>query len=153
VYLLLAFEGEQLGLDGRRLGLRLPTDDGTDGSDTITLASAHLTYALVAQDRLRWRLEAGVTTARAPDITFVGPSLATSFDARLVRKLDLESRVQITPFPYRQLDTNVGLAFKPYPWVIRAGWRALVLDDAGRVDGTVHRDVFNGPYIGFGLFL
>jgi hypothetical protein len=150
---LLAFEGERIGLDGRVLGLSLPTDDGTEGSDGITLAGAHLTYALAAQDRIRWRLEAGITTATAPDITFVGPSLGTSFDARLVSGLDLESRVQLTPFPYRQLDTNVGLAYKPYPWVIRAGWRALVLDDAGLVDGTVHRDVFNGPYIGFGLFL
>jgi hypothetical protein len=151
--LLLAFEGEQLGLDGRVTGLSLPTDDGSEGSDGITLASAHLTYALVAQDRARWRLEAGFTTARAPDISFVGPSLATSLDARLVSKLDLESRVQLTPFPYRQLDAQLGLAYKPYPWAIRAGWRALVLDDAGRVDGVVHRDFFNGPYISFGLFL
>ncbi len=151
--LLLAFEGERMGLDGRVLGLSLPTDDGSEGSDGITLAGVHFTYALAAQDRVRWRLEAGFTTASAPDITFVGPSLATSFDARLLPSFDIESRLQATPFPYRQLDAELGLAYKPYPWVIRAGWRALVLDDAGRVDGVVHRDSFNGPYIGFGLFL
>jgi hypothetical protein len=151
--LMLAFEGEQLGLDGRVMGLSLPTDDGTEGTDTLTLAGVHLTYALAAHDRLRWRLEAGFTTARAPSITFVGPSLATSFDARLVPALDFESRLQLTPFPYRQVDAQLGLAYKPYPWVIRAGWRALMLDDAGRVDGVVHRDFFNGPYVGVGLFL
>lgn len=153
VDLLLAFEGEQMGVDGRILGMSLPTDDGTEGSDGITLASAHITYALVGTDRLRLRLEGGVTNARAPDISFVGPSIATSFDARLLPSLDFESRVQVTPFPYRQIDAQGGLAYKPYPWAIRAGWRALMLDDAGRVDGVVHRDYFNGPFISFGLFM
>jgi len=153
VDLMLAFEGEQMGVDGRILGLSLPTDDGTEGSDGLTVAGAHITYALVGTDRLRLRLEGGVTTARAPDISFVGPSLASSFDARLLPSIDFESRVQVTPFPYRQLDAQGGLAYKPYPWAIRAGWRALMLDDAGRVDGVVHRDFFNGPFISFGLFL
>src|SRR5690606_34482394 len=57
--LLLAFEGGRVGLEGRVTGLSLPTDDGTEGSDTIPLAGAHLTYALVAQERMRWRVEAG----------------------------------------------------------------------------------------------
>jgi hypothetical protein len=151
--LLLTFEGEQMGLDGRVLGMALPTDDGSEGSDGITVAGVHLTYALVAQDRVRWRVEGGVTTARAPDIAFVGPSVATSFDARLVPTLDFESRLQITPFPYRQIDAQAGLSYEPYPWAIRAGWRALMLDDAGLVDGVTHRDYFNGPFISFGLFL
>jgi hypothetical protein len=151
--LMLTFEGEQMGLDGRVLGMALPTDDGTEGTDGITVAGAHLTYALVAHDRLRLRVEGGVTTARAPEISFVGPSVATSFDARLVPALDFESRLQLTPFPYRQIDAQAGLSYEPYPWALRAGWRALLLDDAGLVDGVVHRDFFNGPYISFGLFL
>lgn len=150
--LFLAFEGERLGVDGRVLGLSLPTDDGTQGSDGITVAGAHLTYALLAQDSLRWRVEAGVTSARAPDLTVAGPSIGTSFDARLLPALDFESRAQLTPFPYRQLDAQAGLAWKPYPWVLRAGWRTLLLDDAGLVDGEVHRDLFSGPYFGAGLF-
>ncbi|MDY7230055.1 hypothetical protein [Hyalangium rubrum] len=150
--LFLAVEGERLGLDGRVTGLSLPTDDGTEGTDGITVAGAHLTYALVAAQRLHWRVEAGISTARAPSLIVTGPSLGTSFDARLVHALDFESRVQVTPLPYRQLDAQAGLAWKPYPWVLRAGWRALVLDDAGLVDGVVHRDVFNGPYFGVGVF-
>jgi hypothetical protein len=150
--LLLAFEGERLGLDGRVTGLALPTDDGSEGSDTISLAGAHLTYALVAQERMRWRVEGGISMAQAPDLKVVGPSLGTSFDARLARPLDLELRLQGTPFPYRQIDAQAALALKSYPWVVRAGWRTLLLDDAGLVDGEVHRDVFNGPFLGFGLF-
>lgn len=148
----LAFEGERLGLDGRVTGLALPTDDGTEGSDTISLAGAHLTYAVLTQERVRWRVEGGLTMAQAPDLKVVGPSLGTSFDARLARPLDLELRLQATPFPYRQLDAQAALALKGYPWVVRAGWRTLLLDDAGLVDGEVHRDVFNGPFLGFGLF-
>jgi hypothetical protein len=113
---------------------------------------AHLTYALVTQERVRWRVEGGVSMASAPDLKVVGPSLGTSFDARLARPLDLELRLQATPFPYRQVDAQAALALKSYPWVVRAGWRTLVLDDAGLVDGVVHRDVFNGPFVGAGLF-
>jgi hypothetical protein len=148
----LAFEGERVGLDGRITGLTLPTDDGTEGSDTLSLAGAHLTYAVVAQEQVRWRVEGGVSTARAPDLTVVGLSVGTSFEARIARPLEFELRLQGTPFPYRQVDAQAALALKSYPWVARAGWRTLLLDDAGLVDGEVHRDLFNGPFLGFGLF-
>jgi hypothetical protein len=152
VNLYLAFEGERLGLDGRVTGLSLPTDDGTEGTDGITVARVHLTYAVAARDRLRWRVEAGFSTAKAPDLQVVGPSLGTSLEARLAGPLDFELSLQGTPFPYRQVDTQAGLALKAYPFVARAGWRTLFLDDAGLVDGVVHQDVFNGPYAGLGLF-
>lgn len=148
----LAIEGEQLGVEGRVTGLSLPTDDGSSGTDSITVAGAHLTYALIAQDRLRWRVEAGFSSAHAPDLTVYGPSLGTSFEARLGGPLDFELRLQGTPFPYRQADAQAALALKLHPWVIRAGWRTLLLDDAGLVDGEVHRDVFSGPFVGAGLF-
>ncbi len=149
--LFLAFEGELVGLDGRVTGLSLPTDDGTEGSDSITVTGVHLTYAVLAEDLVRWRVEAGLSSAHAPDLVVLGPSMGTSLDVRLMRPLDLEARLQVTPFPYRQLDAQAGLAFKPSPFLVRAGWRMLMLDDAGLVDGVVHRDVFNGPYVGLGL--
>lgn len=147
----LAIEGEQLGLEGRVTGLALPTDDGSGGSDSITVTGVHLTYALVAQERLRWRVEAGFSSAHAPDLIVYGPSLGTSFEARLAGPLDFELRLQGTAFPYRQADAQAALALKLNPWVIRAGWRTLLLDDAGLVDGEVHRDVFSGPFAGVGL--
>jgi hypothetical protein len=150
--LLLALEGDQIGVDGRYTGLSLPTDDGTEGSDSISLAGAHLTYALITKDRVRWRVEGGISSARAPDLQVVGLSLGTSFEARLARPLDLELRLQGTPFPYRQADAQAALALKSYPWAVRAGWRTLLLDDAGLVDGEVHRELFNGPFLGAGVF-
>jgi hypothetical protein len=151
INLFLAFEGEWMGLEGRLTGLSLPTDDGSAGADGIALTNVHFTYALLTQERARWRVEGGISTAHAPDITFVGLSLGTSFEGRLVGPLDVELRGQLTPFPYRQLDTSVALALKLNPWVVRAGWRTLLLDDAGLVDGVVHRDLFTGPYLGLGL--
>jgi hypothetical protein len=65
--------------------------------------------------------------------------------------LALEARAQVTPWPYRQLDASGGVAFY-YDWVsLRAGMRMLVLDDAGLVDGVVHRDELPGPYFGIGF--
>lgn len=150
--LFLAFEGEQLGLEGRLTGLSLPTDDGTGGSDTISVTNVHLTYAVLAQEKVRWRVEAGFSSAHAPELTVYGPSLGTSFEARLGGPLDFELRLQGTPFPYRQADAQAALALKFHPWAVRAGWRTLMLDDAGLVDGEVHRDVFSGPFLGAGLF-
>lgn len=148
----LAFEGERVGLDGSVTGLALPTDDGTDGTDEITVTRAHLTYALIAQEHLRWRVEAGLSSAHAPDLEVVGPSLGTSLVARLGGPLDLELSLQGTPVPYRQVDTHAALALKAYPFVFRAGWRTLLLNDAGLVDGVEHQDVFSGPFAGAGLF-
>jgi hypothetical protein len=152
VNLFLAFEGERVGIDGRVTGLALPTDDGTDGTDGITLARVHLTYALVAEQRVRLRLEAGFSTAHAPDLEVYGPSLGTSFEARLGGPLDLELSLQGTPVPYRQMDMHAALALKAYPFVVRAGWRTLLLNDAGLVDGVEHQDILNGPFAGVGLF-
>ncbi|MFL5345672.1 MAG: hypothetical protein ACJ8AT_12830 [Hyalangium sp.] len=152
VNLFLTFEGERLGLDGRVTGLALPTDDGTDGSDEISVARVHLTYALVAQDHLRWRVEAGFSSAKAPDLEVFGPSLGTSLEARVGGPLNLELSLQGTPFPYRQVDTHAALALRAYPFVFRAGWRTLLLDDAGLVDGVEHQDILSGPFAGIGLF-
>lgn len=150
--LFLAIEGERLGVDGRLSGLDLPTDDGSEGSDQIAVSEVHLTYAIIAQDKIRLRLEGGLSYAEAPDLKVLGPSLGTSFEGRLGGNLDFELRLQATPFPYRQVDSQAALALKLYPFALRAGWRTLLLDDAGLVDGVVHRDVFNGPFVGLGLF-
>jgi len=149
--LFLGLEGYQFGVDGQLTGLSLPTDDGTPGTDSITLWEAHLTWAVIARERARLRAEAGVSGATAPDISFVGLSLAASFEACVVGPLDVEARMQITPFPHRELDASAALALHLGALVLRGGYRGLVLDDAGLVDGIVHRDIFGGPYFGLGL--
>ncbi|ADO68597.1 conserved uncharacterized protein [Stigmatella aurantiaca DW4/3-1] len=149
--LFLAIEGQRMGLDGRLTLLSLPTDDGTQGSDELSVGSVHLTYALVAHDRLRLRLEGGVSIATAPDLTTGGPSFGLSFDACLGGPFDLELRAQATPLPYQQFDAQAGLAIHLNALVLRGGWRGLFLDDSGLVDGVSHQDALSGPYVGLGL--
>jgi hypothetical protein len=147
----LGIEGETLGVASRYNSLTLPTDDGTVGTDEIGLFEAHLTVALWTSPRGRWRLEFGMAGASAPDITFIGPSLASSLEACLAGPLDFEARLQIVPVPYRQVDAQVGLALHFNALNLRAGWRGLVLDDAGYVGDVRHVDAFTGPYAGVGL--
>lgn len=147
----LGVEGVRAGMDARATGLLLPTDDGTQGTDNINLLNLHLTYALLAQERARLRIEGGISSAHAPDLTAIGPSLALSFEACVVGNLDLELRAQATPYPYRQLDAQAGLALHLSSLVVRGGWRGLYLNDMGLVDDVVHEDAFGGPYVGLGF--
>jgi hypothetical protein len=151
VDLFVGLEGYRFGVDGRLTGLGLPTDDGTAGSDTITLMEGHLTWAFISLERARLRAELGVSAANAPDISFVGFSMGTSFEACVVGPLDVEARLQLTPFPYRQIDASAALALHLGAVVLRGGYRGMMLDDAGLVDGIVHRDLFSGPFFGMGL--
>lgn len=151
LHLFLAFEGDRMGLDLRGTGLTLPTDDGTPGTDSITLGSIHLTYALVARDNLRVRLEGGLSGAQAPDLSVAGPSIALSMEGCLTQRLDLELRAQATPFPFQQLDAQAAVALRLQALVLRGGWRGLYLNDMGLVDGVEHADAFGGPFVGLGL--
>jgi hypothetical protein len=147
----LGIEGVQWGLDAQALALVLPTDDGTPGTDAITLTNVHLTVALVAIEKARFRVEGGFSSAHAPDLTVLGPSMALSFEACLAGPLDIEMRLQATPYPYRQVDGHAGLALHLNTLVLRGGWRGVFLDDQGLVDGVVHQDSFAGPYMGLGF--
>lgn len=147
----LGIEGTALGVNFQGTKLTLPTDDGTPGTDVIHLVATHFTWAALSTDRLRLRAEVGVSLASAPDVFLAGPSLATSLELCLVGPLDLEVRVQGTPAPYRQLDAQAGVALHLGALMLRAGWRGLILDDAGLVDGVAHVDRFTGPYGGAGF--
>ncbi|HVG59894.1 MAG TPA: hypothetical protein VNA24_15165 [Hyalangium sp.] len=151
LHLFLAFEGDRMGLDLRGTGLTLPTDDGTSGTDSITLGSVHFTYALIARDNLRVRLEGGLSGARAPDLSVTGPSIALSMEGCLTQRVDLELRAQATPFPFQQLDAQAGVALRFQALVLRTGWRGLYLNDNGLVDDVEHADAFGGPFLGLGL--
>ncbi|WP_375769514.1 hypothetical protein NR798_01120 [Archangium gephyra] len=150
--------GFNLGIEERRWGvsarinsLSLNTEDGSEGKDHITLADASVTFSPLASEHGRLRWEAGVAMARAPDITFIGPSLAMSFERCLFGPLDVEGRVQWVPLPHLQLDGQAGLAMHMGALTVRAGWRGLLLDDRGHLDGVVHRERMGGPFAGVGL--
>jgi hypothetical protein len=149
--LFLAAEGRRMGLDGRLMLMSLPTDDGTPGTDALAVGTVHFTYALVAHERLRLRLEGGIGFATAPDMAAAGPSIGLTLDAWLFGPFDLEMRAQTTPFPYQQLDFQAGLALHLNVLVLRGGWRGIYLNDSGFVDGVSHQDTLTGPYLGLGL--
>lgn len=150
--LFMAMEGKRLGLDTRVTGIALPADDGSNRVDRITLLGAHATAALWMSQRGRMRVEAGVVSAHAPDIIFVGPSFGASVEACIGRSpVDLEARLHAVPYPHRQVDMQAGLAVHLGSLNMRGGWRALYLNDAGHVDGEVHAEAFGGPYLGVGL--
>jgi len=147
----ITLEVGHLGVAAKLTGLDLPAEDGSGGSDQITLVQLHATFAAVALDRLRLRAEAGASLARAPDVSFTGLSLGTSMEVCLWGPFDLEARVQVTPFPYRQFDALAGLVVNVRPLEMRAGYRGLILDDQGLVDDVRHVDRFRGPYFGLSL--
>ena len=147
----LGMEGRRFGVDAHVLRLALPADDGTSGTDRLTLVEAHVSHALYVHEQARFRVEAGVSTARAPDVTLIGPSVALSLEACVLGPLDVEARAQLTPLPYRQLDGTAGLALHLGAFVLRGGWRGLFLDDMGVVDGISHQERLHGPYAGGGF--
>jgi hypothetical protein len=147
----LGIEERRWGISARLTALRLNAEDGSEGTDRIYLADANVTFAPVVGKRGRLRLEAGVAMARAPDVLFIGPSLTLSFERCLFGPLDVEGRLQGVPLPHLQLDGQAGLAVHLGALTLRAGWRALLLDDRGHVDGVVHRDKMGGPFGGLGL--
>lgn len=146
------------GLEGRRWGfevrgstLSLLAEDGSGGTDTLRLLSSHLTFALWSTRTARVRVEGGVAAARAPDVTFIGPSLGGSAEACLFGPVDGELRLQVVPFPHRQVDAQAGLALHLGPFVLRSGYRWLLLDDAGWLGDGGNQDMLRGPYAGLGL--
>jgi len=147
----LGLEERHWGFSTRLTALMLNADDGSEGKDHIQLADANVTFAPLAGERGRLRWEMGVAMARAPDVTFIGPNLALSFERCLFGPLDVEGRLQWVPFPHLQLDGQAGLAVHLGALTLRAGWRGLLLDDRGHVDGVVHRDTMGGPFGGLGL--
>lgn len=151
VNLFLGLEGERVGMDVRGTMLTLPTDDGTPGTDELKLANLHLTYALVARQTLRLRLEGGLGGATAPDLSVMAPSFGLSVEGCLLSSLDGEMRVQVVPFPFQQVDFQAGLALRLKALALRGGWRALYLNDNGLVDDVEHSDALGGPYVGIGL--
>ena len=147
----LLLEGQRWGLGLQATGLGFPAEDGASVGDSIVLFRAHATYALVALPRLRLRAEGGVATAHAPDVTFVGPAIGASLEACLVGPLDLEVRASVVPFPYQAVDASAGLAVHLGALTLRGGWRGLVLNDQGWVDGVTNEDALAGPQVGVAL--
>jgi len=150
----LGFEGQRLGVNLQFTSIFIPRDNVSLGSghDTIGLFNLYGTYALISHPHGRLRIEAGLTSAFAPDLTVAGPGGGFSA-VILLGPVGIEGAIHGTPFPYRQLDWNTGLALNLGPLGLHGGWRRIYLDDKGLVDGIRNTDVFSGPYLGLTLTL
>ncbi len=149
----LQVDGEKYGGGAKLNVLSLDTEDGRPGTDTISLLSLRPSMLLVSNDTLRLRISGGLDMAFAPDALFVGPGLGTSALLRVMGPLKLEASANWTPYPFTQLTGDAGMAFDFGPLLLRGGYRAIYLNDHGRVDGHVNRELFAGPYAGMALKL
>ncbi len=142
-------EGEKLGfqVNGASVLTSLP-DSGE--VDQIRVFDIHLTYAALASERARLRIEIGLSGASAVDLAVVGPDFGVSGALNLDGPLGLQASIASTPFPYRRVDATalVTLTFRPFE--VHGGWKYLLLDDAGLI-GDRHVSTFNGPYVGCGF--
>lgn len=143
-----SFEGERWGVSLSAADIIVRADDGSGGIDHIGDFTAHLTYAFLTGQYGRLRLEAGADAFFAPSIIMVGPTFGMSGVVWFGGPLGAEGSVNVTPWPFTQLDGKLGLVVGVENWGFRAGWRVQALNDRGLVDGIAHGDVFNGPYLG-----
>ncbi len=149
----LAAEGERFGVGLQFTGILIGADDGSGGLDSIKLFNAQLSYAFLSVDGARLRVEGGVHSAFAPDLIVAGPGFGLSGAAHLAGPVGLEAALRVTPFPFRQLDASAALTLS-FGWLgLRGGWRHVILDDAGLVDGYRNVDTFSGPFVGLALLL
>lgn len=150
--------GLQLGVEGTRwgayaqaTGIVFKGGGGLFSDETIGLINGYVTYALLADPRLRLRIEAGITGAFATDLTVIGPGIGASGLLKVIGPFQLEGAIHGTPFPYRQLDWNAGVGLDFGVIGVHGGWRKIILDDRGLVDGVINRDDFSGPFLGLAI--
>ena len=147
----MSLEGERFGISGELSAIHIQGRDEFSTADDIQLLNIYGTYAVIAAPRGRLRVEAGLTTAFAPDLVTAGPGIGLSGILGVLGPLGIEGAVHVTPFPYTQFDWSAGLAIGLGPVGIRGGWRRIWLDDRGLVDGIDHQSAFSGPYLGLTL--
>lgn len=146
--LLSSFEGERWGVSLSASDIIVKADDGSGGIDHIGDFTAHLTFAFLTGQYGRLRLEAGADAFFAPSIIMVGPTIGMSGVVWFGGPVGAEGSVNVTPWPFTQIDARAGLIVGVENWGFRGGWRVQALNDRGLVDGIPHGDVFNGPYLG-----
>jgi hypothetical protein len=147
-----AVDVHRFGVSTQFTSLYLPVDYGSGfalhGNDDIGLFNLFATYSVVASRGARLRLEAGLMSAFAPALSTAGPGFGLSALIGAAGPLGFEGMVHMTPYPFREIDADLGLVVQVGLVGIRGGWRRIWLDDRGLVDQVSHQDVFSGPYFG-----
>ena len=160
--------GTSLYVDGRTIGFHAGVDgvavrpDPTRALDTggvLAYATAHLAFAIVSDDVVRIRLEAGGSMLSIPDagpfhgapyaatVAF-GPDFGVSGHLGLLGPVGLEGYVRVTPYPVTIVDARAAVAMRAGALALTVGWR----DFDVRGDGLKAPSAsWNGPEVGLGV--
>ena len=144
----LLVDWNRAGMDLRFDNLTLLAEDGSGDRDHIRMFDATATFGLITGDRGRLRAHLGAYTAFAPDISMIGPGGGFSASLDLLGPITTEASAQLVLFPFTKIDTRAAVGLRLGPVEGRLGWRFMILDDQGRVDGVRNVDLMTGPYIG-----
>jgi len=146
----LSVEGERLGFHGNISGFTLGNRYRTDSTSAVGIGTAHLTYALIAADAWRVRLEVGGSMLSWPDTAFAqgamafGPDVGLSGNLGLIGPLGIQAHGRVTPYPHEVVDAGAALAVRLGPVAVTGGWRHLFVD--GGPELASFR--FDGPEFG-----
>ncbi len=139
------------GFDARVDNLLFLPEASGQPLDRVTLFDASITRSIVGNGRSRLRWHLGVSSAFAPDATFVGPSGGLSASAKVLGPLTFDAAANLTLIPFTKVDTRAGLGLRLGVVEVRGGVRMLAINDQGRVDGVHNTEMFIGPYAAAGL--
>ncbi|RJS22647.1 hypothetical protein DRW03_15215 [Corallococcus sp. H22C18031201] len=144
-----------LGMDLGRLGVAARWMRSSPRSrqlgSALVLTELRISWALLASEFARLRLEAGAGALLAPDKDRLGPMAGLSFEGCVWGPLDVELRAMVTPLPYRQVDGTAGLAAHVGALVVRGGARGIYLDHAGALAAHARDGGLLGLYLGMGV--
>ncbi len=146
-------EGDRWGFTASGQNIMVRKDDGTRGFDNLQVVNAHLTFAFLSGQYGKLRVEGGADAVFAPQLIVVGPTVGLSSVVWVGGPFALEGSLMVTPYPFTQVDGKIGAALGVGPVGFRAGFRAQLLNDQGRLDGVAHQDLFLGPYVGVAVVL
>lgn len=149
----LRVDWKRWGIDARYDNVSLLAEDGSLSFDTIRLLDTAVTYSLLEGEKGRLRVHAGLYSAFAPDIIFVGPGAGASVSLNVLGPFTAETGANLVLIPFTKLDAHAALGFRLGFLEARGGVRFTALDDQGRVDGVRNTDVLMGPYVSLGLVL
>ncbi len=151
--LALSIDGERLGFNGEIAGFALNGSSGFDSSNAMGLGTAHLTYAILASDHGRLRIDLGGSIVSWPDTALrtgamaFGPDVGLSGRLSLVGPLGVEGHARVTPFPHAVTDLEGALAFRFGAMAVTGGWRHVFVDG----DATLPSLRFSGPEFGLAV--
>jgi hypothetical protein len=136
-------------------GFCLTSLEDADASNTLQIATAHVTWAFLAGASGRLRAEAGASLASWPTAApfgsalSAGPDLGLSGRVMLLGPFGFQGYARATPFPRLLVDLSAMAVLRFGPAAFTGGWRDLSL----KGDGAVPSLRFAGPQFGLSLLL